>query len=95
MVLLLDMFARCPLEKLIFRTSTVQGNSGNEIGDLFGANGLSSANSDLTIYKLENVTYNGSNSHFSGFCGHSGTIRVRDIFTDRESFSNTYQHYKY
>ena len=90
-----DMFASCPLKKLIFRTSTVQGNSGNEIGNLFGTSGLSSANSDLTIYKLEKVTYNGSSSNFSGFCGHSGTIRVRDIFTDRETFSDTYQHYKY
>lgn len=90
-----DMFAACPLEKLIFRTSTVQGNSGNEIGNLFGINGLSDAKPKLTIYKLENVTYNGSSSNFSGFCGYPGTIRVQNIFTDRESFSDTYQHYKY
>ena len=90
-----NMFAGCPLTTLIFRTSTVQGGSGNEIGNLFGTNGLSGASSRLTIYKLSKVSYNGSASNFNGFCGHSGTITVKDIFTDREAFSNTYQHYKY
>ena len=90
-----NMFASCPLTKLMFRTNGVVDSGTNEIGNLFGSNGLASANSSLTIYKLPNVTYNNSTSNFGGFCGHTGSITVKNILSDRESFSGTYQHYKY
>lgn len=90
-----NMFNGCPLSKLIFKTSMSENFNGNEIGNLFGSNGLSDANQRLEIYKLSNVTYNNSTTNFNGFCGHTGIINVEDISSYREVFSDTYQHYKY
>ena len=90
-----DMFGNCPLTKLLFRTSKRDGEADNEIGDLFGESTLGHLTTNLVIYKLKNVTYMGSRTNFNGFCGHQGTVEVRDILTSRDAFGDTYQHYKF